>query len=108
MDSILQGTTPSLTIPIDPTDFTITDIVALELRIKQKSNLSIYGLSNVTIDPVNNAIVYQFTEAETLAFIPGVILSAQVRFWFADGSIIGTNQMNFNVDDLLGAEVSSP
>lgn len=107
MNSILQGTTPTLTIAIDPTDFAVSDIVELELRVKQKNDLSIYGLSDVTIDTAANTVTYRFTEAETLAFIPDVYLFAQMRFYFADGNICGTNQMSFNVDDLIGAEVVS-
>lgn len=105
MDSILQGTTPTLTIAIDPTDFAVSDIVALELRIKQKNNLTIYGLSDVTLDPDENTVSYLFTEAETLALLPDIWLNVQLRFWFADGNICGTDPMSFNVDDLIGAGV---
>lgn len=106
MDSILQGTTPTLTVAIDPTDFSVSDLTGLELRIKQKNNINIYSLTDVTIDPDANTVSYQFTEAETLAFIPDILLSAQLRFMFADGNICGTDPMNFNVDDLIGSGVS--
>lgn len=105
MDSILQGTTPTLTIAIDPTDFAVSDIVALEFAVKQKKTVSVYGLPDVTLDPVANTISYTFTEVETLAFIPDILLSVQLRFLFADGTICGTNRMNFNVDDLISTEV---
>lgn len=105
MDNVLQGTTPTLTVAIDPTDFAVSDIVALELRIRQKNNLTIYHLSDVTIDPDENTVSYQFTEADTLALIPNILLFVQMRFWFADGNICGTNRMNFNVEDLIGEEV---
>lgn len=108
MDSILQGTTPTLTIAIDPTDFAVSDIVALELAVKQKSNITTYGLSDVTLDPVENTVSKTFTEAETLAFTPDVLLSVQLRFYFADGNICGTDRINFNVDDLISAEVLTP
>ena len=108
MDSILQGTTPTLTIAIDPTDFEVSNIVALEFTVKQKTNVSIYGLSDVTLDTEENTISYTFTEAETLAFIPDILLTVQLRFLFADGSICGTNRINFNVNDLISTEVLGP
>lgn len=105
MNSILQGTTPTLTIAIDPTDFAVSDIVALELRIKQKNNLTIYNLPDVTLDPAANTVAYHFSEVETLALLPDIWFNVQLRFWFADGNICGTDPMSFNVDDLIGAEV---
>lgn len=108
MDSILQGTTPTITIAIDPTDFSVSDIVALEFTTKQKSNISVYNLQDVTLDPAANTVSYTFTQAETLAFIPDVLLSVQLRFMFADGSIVGTNRMNFNINDLISSEVLTP
>lgn len=108
MESILQGTTPTLTIAIDPTDFAVSDIVALELAVRQKTNVTVHNLPDVTLDPAANTISYQFTEAETLAFMPDVLLSVQLRFVFADGNICGTDRMNFNVDDLISTEVLVP
>lgn len=105
MDSILRGTTPTLTIAIDPTDFSVSDVVALELRIKQKNNLTIYSLSDVTLDPEENTVSYLFTEAETLALLSDIWFCVQLRFWFVDGNICGTGSMSFNVDELIGAGV---
>ena len=104
MDSILQGTTPTLTIAVDPTDFSVGDIVALELAVKQKTNVTLYGLSDVTVDPVANTVSYTFTQAETLAFVPGVWVTVQLRAGFADGNICGTEPMNYNVDELISTE----
>ena len=108
MDSILQGTTPTLTIAINPTDFSVGDIVTLELAVKQKTNITLYGLLDVRVDPTANTISYTFTEAETLAFVPGVWVTVQLRVGFIDGNIIGSESMNFNVDDLISTEVLSP
>lgn len=108
MDSILRGTTPTLTIAIDPTDFAVSDIVALELAVKQKTNITLYDLSDVTLDTTENTVSYTFTEAETLAYVPGVWLSVQLRVRFADGNICGSEPMNFNVDDLISTEVLTP
>lgn len=104
MDSILQGTTPTLTIAIDPTDFAVSDIVALELAVKQKTNITLYDLSDVTLDPAANTISYTFTQAETLAFVPGVWLTVQLCVGFADGNICGSEPMSFNVDELISTE----
>ena len=108
MDSILQGTTPTLTISIDPTDFSVSNIVALEFTFKQKNNITVHTLQDVTVDTTANTVSYTFTQAETLAFIPDVLLSVQLRFMFADGSIVGTNRMNFNINDLISSEVLRP
>lgn len=105
MDSILQGTTPTLTIAIDPTDFDVSNVIALELAVQQQNNISVYNITDVIIDPVGNTVSRTFTQAETLAFIPGVWLTVQARFKFADGSIVGTNKMKFNVDDFISPEV---
>lgn len=106
MDNILQGTTPTLTISIDPTDFSVSDLTGFELRIGQQSTVTIYSLSDVTIDPVENTVSYLFTEAETLALIPDILLAYQCRFFFADGNICGTDLMYLNVNDLMGSGVS--
>lgn len=108
MDSILQGTTPTLSVAIDPTDFAVSDIVALEFAVKQQNNITVYDLSDVTLDPAGNTVSYTFTEAETLAFVPDIWISVQLRFYFADGSIVGTDRMNFNVEDLISPEVLTP
>lgn len=108
MENILQGTTPTLTIAIDPTDFLVSDIVALELAVKQKNNVTTYSLTDVTLDPVENTVSKTFTQDETLKFKPDVLVSVQLRFYFADGNVCGTNRMNFNVIDLIGSEVLSP
>ena len=107
MYSILQGTTPTLTIAIDPEDFAVSNIVALELAIKQKNNITTYDLSDVTLDTTENTISYTFSEDETLGFIPDILLFVQLRFLLSDGNICGTNRMSFNVDDFIGSEVLS-
>ena len=108
MDSILQGTTPTLTLAIDPADFSVSDIVALELAVKQKNNVMLYSLADVTLDAEENTISYRFSEIETLTFIPGVWLTVQLRVCFADGNICGSEPMNFGVEDLISPEVITP
>ena len=111
MSKILQGTTPSLIIAISKTDFLVSSIVKLELVIMQEKNIAegkvvkTYGLEDVDLDVENNTITYTFTEAETLAMIPDKPLWYQLRFLFADGSIIGTEQMSLQVADLISEEV---
>jgi hypothetical protein len=104
----MQGTTPTLTLAIDPADFSVSDIVALELAVKQKNNVTLYSLADVTLDAEENTISYRFSEIETLTFTPGVWLTVQLRVAFADGNICGSDPMNFGVEDLISPEVLSP
>lgn len=101
MSSILQGTTPVLTITIDTNDFYVSDITALELTFKNNENTTIHGLSDVVLDSTDNTIAYQFTESETLALTPGMFLKYQLRFKFSDGAIIGTKIMKASTDELI-------
>lgn len=106
MNSILQGTTPTLTIGIDPADFSVSDIVKLEFAVQQKNSITLYGLEDVTLDPEANTVTRLFTEEETLAFAPNLYISAQLRFWFPDGNIVGTQPISIYVTDLLSAGVT--
>lgn len=105
MSEILQGTTPSLEIKIDTNDFLVTDVVKLELVITNGSFISKRGLDDVTVDPSNNSFIYIFTESETLAMAPDRLLYYQLRFMFADDSIVGTAKMSLRVCDLISEDV---
>ena len=115
MSEILQGTTPSLKIVINKTDFLVSSIVKLELAMTQKRSSSsphdisicTHGLEDVYLDTANNTITYTFTEAETLSMLPDKPLLYQLRFLFADGSIVGTKRMSLQVADLMSEEVMS-
>lgn len=105
MDSILQGTTPTLTITIDTDDFAVSDVTKLELTTKHDGTVTSYDLNDVTLDTEANSISYTFTEAETLAMNPDKPLRYQCRFMFSDGSIVGTKTMYLDVADLFSEDV---
>ena len=107
MSSILQGTTPSLEITISTEDFAGTDIVKLELVMKNGSTVITNGLEDVTVNAKANSITKTFTEAETLALNPQSSLVYQLRFVFADGSIVGTQKASIRVEDLISEEMMS-
>lgn len=105
MSEILQGTTPSLEIKINTADFDVSDVIKLELTMVNGGTPAKYGLDDVTVDTDENSFVYKFTEAETLALIPGRQLYYQLRFMFADGTIVGTKKMMIQVADLYSKDV---
>lgn len=105
MSEILQGTTPSLEIKINTEDFSVGDVVKLELTMLNGETTTKYGLSDVTVDEDANSFIYQFTEAETLSLIPSRSLYYQVRFMFVDGTIVGTKKMQIQVADLYSEDV---
>ena len=107
MKSILQGTTPTLTLEFEPADLSVANIVGLEFAIKQQQTVTVYGLSDVTLDAEENTISYTFSEEETLAFVPDILLFVQARVILSDGNIVGTELLSFNVDEFIGAGVSS-
>lgn len=105
MADILQGTTPSLEIKIDTDDFLVSNVTKLEWVIKYNNTASTYGLSDVTVDTEANSFIYKFSEAETLAMTPLLPVRFQLRFMFADGTIVGTDAMTLQVRDLISEEV---
>lgn len=104
MSSILQGTTPSLEITISTEDFAVTDVQKLELVLQNGSNILKKGLTDVTLDADANSFTYTFTESETLQLKPQHSLTYQLRFVFADGSIVGTQKASVRVEDLISEE----
>lgn len=107
MDAILQGTTPTFRYKVKTTDFLVTDVTKLELTIQNMRNKVIHGLDDVTVDTENNRFIYKFTEQETLALNPADLVRFQLRFMFADGSILGSTQIKVTVSDLMSEEVLS-
>jgi len=107
MKSILQGTTPTLTLEFESADLSVANIVGLEFAIKQQQTVTVYGLSDVTLDTEENTISYTFSEEETLGFTPDILLFVQARAILSDGNIVGTKLLSFNVDEFIGAGVSS-
>lgn len=105
MSEILQGTTPSLEIKINTEDFSVGDVVKLEMTMLNGATTATKSLSDMTVDTEANSFVYKFTEAETLALVPNRPLYYQIRFLFADGTIVGTKPMQIQVANLYSEEV---
>lgn len=105
MSEILQGTTPSLEIKINTEDFSVGDVIKLELTMLNGETSMTRGLSDMTVDTEANSFTYKFTEAETFALVPKRPLYYQLRFLFADGTIVGTKPMSIQVADLYSEDV---
>ena len=104
MAEVLQGTTPTLEVVIDATDFAVTDVVKLELTFENAGVISTHDLTEVSVDAVANSISYSFTQAETLALRANDMMWYQLRFGFQDGSIVGTKKASLRVSDLISEE----
>lgn len=105
MISILQGTTPTLTIAVDQNDLLLSEITDLELAFQQADDPVYKHMSDVSIDTEANTVSYHFTQEETLALIPTRILNWQIRFLLPDGNIVGTPIAQITVSDLISNEV---
>lgn len=101
MASIMQGTTPALTIRIDPGDLDVADIVRVELYVLDEYECTTYTLDDLTVDTDRNSITKVFTEEETARFTPGKTITVQGRLFFPDG-IVGTQKIRIGVDDMIG------
>ena len=105
MFSILQGTTPTLTISVDKTDLLLSEIIGLELVFQQIGDPIKKRMSDVIIETEENTVSYHFTEEETLALTPTRTLNWQIRFKLPDQNIVGTPIAQINVTDLISNEV---
>lgn len=105
MASILQGTTPSLSVKIAQDDFLVESVTDLELVFQNGSVLLKKGLEDVATDTEENTFTYTFTEEETLSLTPASMLFYQLRFAFQDGSIVGTKKASLRVEDLISEVV---
>lgn len=101
MAAIMQGTTPSITITIDPDDFQLSAVTKIELYVKNGGTLTTYTAEDLTIDTEANTITLTFSEAETIAMNPMKFLTVQGRFWLGS-SVVGINKLTFNVADMMG------
>ena len=105
MNSILQGTTPTLTINVNPNDLKLADIEELELTFKQNTNLVYKHKEDCVIDYEANTISYHFSEQETFELVPARALNWQLRFLMPDNNVIGTVINQIKVSDLISTEV---
>ena len=101
MASIMQGTTPSLTITINPDDFQLSAVTKLELYVKNGGTLTTYTAEDLTVDTEANTITKTFSEAETAALNPKKFVTVQGRFWLGS-SVVGINKISFGVSDMMG------
>lgn len=101
MASIMQGTTPSITITIDPDDFQLSAVTRMELYVKNDGTLTTYTAEDLTVDTEANTITKTFSEAETIAMNPTKFLTVQGRFWLGS-SVVGINKLTFGVSDMMG------
>lgn len=102
MASIMQGTTPSLTIHINTDDFLISDVSRIELYISNGKDVATYTQDDLTIDTAENTITKKFSEEETAAMPRRGNIAVQGRFFFPDESIVGIQRITFSVSDMLG------
>lgn len=101
MASIMQGTTPSITIMIDPDDFLLSNVTKIELYVRNSGTLTTYTAEDLTVDTEANTITLTFSEAETIAMNPKKFLTVQGRFWLGS-SVVGINKLTFGVSDMMG------
>ena len=101
MASIMQGTTPSITITIDPDDFQLSNVTKIELYVRNGGTLTTYTAEDLTVDTEANTITLTFSEAETIAMNPTNFLKVQGRFWLGS-SVVGINKLTYGVDDMMG------
>lgn len=97
----MQGTTPSITITIDPDDFQLSAVTRMELYVKNDGTLTTYTADDLTVDTEANTITKTFSEAETAALNPKKFLTVQGRFWLGS-SVVGINKLTFGVGDMMG------
>ena len=101
MAAIMQGTTPSITITIDPDDFLLSNVTKIELYVKNGGTLTTYTAEDLTVDTEANTITLTFSETETAAMNPKRFVTVQGRFWLGS-SVVGINKITFGVSDMMG------
>lgn len=101
MAAIMQGTTPSLTITIDPEDLLLSAVTAMELYIRNGNKTATYAMGDLVVDIEQNTVTKVFTESETAALDPKKNVVIQGRFWVGE-AVIGINKINIGVADMMG------
>ena len=78
MVTIVRGTTPSLIIDFsDVSDVSVSDITAVSLVFKRRTEKIEYGLSDMSV--TENTLSYHFTQEETLALTSGEIITVDLH-----------------------------
>jgi hypothetical protein len=95
--TILQGTTPVLTIPFEGTNLDVSNFDAAELTLKSRTKVVTKTLAQMSADTENNKLSYHFTEAETLAFPYDTALTWQL-FVRVGSERYGTKEAQFSIE----------
>ena len=78
MDSIIRGTTPSLIVDFSGvTAFTVSDITAVALTVKQRTKTDTYTLDDMEIG--ESTLAYHWTQQETLSMKEGEIIKVDMH-----------------------------
>lgn len=101
MASIMQGTTPAVTIQIPNNAFRLSDVTAIELYVKQADAMKVYRKNDLIIDAEANTLTKSFSVEETSCFYPGVPVIIQGRFWIGD-AVFGIDKIAIGVKDMQG------
>ena len=101
MVAIMQGTTPSLMIHIDPDDFLLSAVTRMEIYVRNDGKLTTYTADDLVVDTEANTFTRTFTATETAALNPKKFLSVQGRFWVGT-AVVGINKLTFGVADMMG------
>ena len=101
MARIMQGTTPSVMITINPDDFLLSNVTKMELYVRNGSSLKTYTADDLDIDTIANTITKTFTEAETAALDSKKNVVIQGRFWLGN-AVVGIKKISYGVDDMMG------
>ena len=75
---IVRGTTPSLIVDFSGVDaFTVSDITAVALTVKQRSREDVYTLDDMDIG--DSTLSYHWTQQETLSMRAGEIITIDMH-----------------------------
>lgn len=75
---IVRGTTPSLIVDFSGvTAFTVSDITAVALTVKQRTKTDTYTLDDMEIG--ESALAYHWTQQETLSMKAGEIITVDMH-----------------------------
>lgn len=78
MATIVRGTTPSLIVDFsDVSEFSVSDITAVSLVIKRRTERIEYGLTDFIFS--ENTLSYHWTQAQTLAFTAGEVVTVDMH-----------------------------
>lgn len=95
-----RGTTPTIALTLDGIDFQIID--KAELTIVQHNEKKL--IKQLKINVEKHGMYTVLNQLETLSLEPGKC-TLQVKILFVDGSVIATDAMTFNVQEILNDEV---